>query len=229
MLNSNDPKYCNFLRLSPILFEKLLEIVGPKIQKQYAVREPIPPRTRLELTLRYLSSGDSMASVSYAFCVGNNTTSKIISETCQCIWDELQEKVFLNPTAENWQMVAKDFEEQWNYPNCIGALDGKHVKVEAPPNSGSTYYNYKGDHSINLMAISDAKYSFLLLDIGTEGRQSDGGVFRKSAFTETESLRENSQYAQSQYAVQVREHYTDFFMNTGAVDWQWDKVLSNDF
>ena len=53
MLSSNDPKYCNFLRLSPILFEKLLEIVGPKIQKQYAVRDPIPPRTRLELTLRY--------------------------------------------------------------------------------------------------------------------------------------------------------------------------------
>ena len=49
------------------------------------------------------------------------------------------------------------------------------------------------------------------------------------AFTETESLRENSQYAQSQHAVQVREHYTDFFMNTGAVEWQWGKMLSNDF
>ena len=71
-----------------------------------------------------------MASVSYAFRVENNTVSNIISETCQCIWDELKEKVFLNPTAENWQMIAKDFKELWNYPNCIGALDGKHVDVE---------------------------------------------------------------------------------------------------
>ena len=48
MLNSNDSKYCNFLRLTPELFEKLLEIVGPNIEKQYAIREPIPSRTLLE-------------------------------------------------------------------------------------------------------------------------------------------------------------------------------------
>lgn len=52
MLASNDPKYCNFLRLTPVLFEKLLEIVGPKIEKQCAIRDPIASRTRLELTLR---------------------------------------------------------------------------------------------------------------------------------------------------------------------------------
>lgn len=130
MLASNDPKYFNFLRLTPVLFEKLLDIVGPKIQKQYAVREPISSRIRLQLTLRYLASGNSMASISYTFRVGNNTVSTIISETCQCIWDELKEKVFLNPTVENWHKVAKEFEDLWNYPNCIGAVDGKHVDVD---------------------------------------------------------------------------------------------------
>lgn len=130
MLASNDPKYFNFLRLTPVLFEKLLDIVGPKIQKQYTVREPISSRIRLQLTLRYLASGDSMASISYTFRVGNNTVSTIISETCQCIWDELKEKVFLNPTVENWHKVAKEFEDLWNYPNCIGAVDGKHVDVD---------------------------------------------------------------------------------------------------
>lgn len=129
MLVSNDPIYCNFLRLSPVLFEKLLEIVGPRIEKQYVVQEPIATRTRLEFTLRYLASGDSMWSISYGFRVGCNTVSTIISETCQCIWDELKDKVFLIPTAENWRKEAKDFEVLWNYPNCIGAIDGKHVDV----------------------------------------------------------------------------------------------------
>ena len=29
-------------------------------------------------------------------------------------------------TQEEWKAVAKGFYENWNYPNCIGAVDGKH-------------------------------------------------------------------------------------------------------
>ncbi|XP_025162720.1 uncharacterized protein LOC109504126 [Harpegnathos saltator] len=148
--------------------EILCNIVGPKIQKQYVVRDPIATCTRLEITLRYLANGDSMKSISYGFRY--NTVCTIISEICQCIWDELKEKVFLTPTTENWRKIAKDFEVLWDYPNCIGALDGKHIDIVAPPNSRSNYYNYKGKHSINLMAINDSKCCFSIVDIGAEGR-----------------------------------------------------------
>lgn len=51
---------------------------------------------------------------------------------------------------------------------------------QAPPHNGSVYFNYKKMHSINLLAISDDSYSFTLVDIGAEGRQSDGSVFANS-------------------------------------------------
>ena len=49
-----------------------------------------------------------------------------------------------------------------------------------PPGYGSWYYNYKGMFSIVLLAIVNANYEFLLADVGTNGRISDGGVIRNT-------------------------------------------------
>ncbi|XP_018372126.1 PREDICTED: uncharacterized protein LOC108767002 [Trachymyrmex cornetzi] len=174
MEQNDEEKFRNYFRMDFVVFRKLFDLVRPLITKNSNVRKAISAETRLHITVRYLASGDSMASISYAFRVAHNTVSKIIKETCDAIWSVLKEKVFMKDTPESWQKIAQDFDDVWNFPNCIGCVDGKHVEIQAPPNSGSLYYNYKGRHSINLMAISDAKYRFIMVDIGAQGRNSDG-------------------------------------------------------
>lgn len=73
-----------------------------------------------------------------------------------------------------------EFNKRWNFPNCLGAMDGKHIHIQAPKNSGSYYYNYKKSFSIVFLALVNANYEFLYVDIGCNGRISDGGVFRNS-------------------------------------------------
>ena len=59
----------------------------------------------------------------------------------------------------------------------IGALDGKHVCINA---QGAEFYNYKGTKSIVLLALVDANYNFIYINVGTNGRVSDGGVYWNS-------------------------------------------------
>ena len=54
-------------------------------------------------------------------------------------------------TESEWDALADKFEGRWNFPNGIGAIDGKRVIVQQPSNSGSHYYDYKGNNSIAQM------------------------------------------------------------------------------
>lgn len=86
-------------------------------------------------------------------------------------------------TSEEWIEVSEAFARNWNFPHCLGALDGKHVAIKKPPSSGSFDFNYKKFFSIVLMALVGPEYEFLMVDIGVNCRVSDGGVI---AVTESE-------------------------------------------
>ena len=83
---------------------------------------------------------------------------------------------------DEWKKVADGFSSKWNYHNCCGAIDGKHIAIQKPILAGSQYFNYKRFHSIILMAVCDASYKFLYVDIGAEGGAGDGGTWFRSTF-----------------------------------------------
>ena len=168
--------------MSPDRFEHLVNLVGPFIAKQDTkLRKAITVQECLVLTLRYLATGDSQQSQSFNFCIGRATVCHIINETCDGIWNALQETYLKSPsTIENWKSIAAGFETKWNFPHCLGALDGKHVAIDCPKNAGSIFYNYKGFHSLVLMAICDSNYCFLLVDIGGYGHDNDASLFSQS-------------------------------------------------
>lgn len=115
--------------------------------------------------------------------VGLTTVANIVPEVCKAIWDKMFPVYMPMPdTPEQWLAISRKFFQRWNFPNCVGALDGKHIVLRAPFQSGSLYYNYKGTFSIVLMALADADSRFIYIDVGEYGKHSDGGIFSHSEF-----------------------------------------------
>ncbi|XP_031334657.1 uncharacterized protein LOC116164601 [Photinus pyralis] len=175
--------YRNFLRMDGESFDYLLELVRPDIEKKDTnMREAIPASQRLSITLRYLASGADLEDLKFTCAIAPQTLESIIMETCSAITKALKKNIQVPKSQDGWERVSQEFEEQWNFPNCLGSADGKHVAIQKPPNSGSYYYNYKGYFSIVLMAVVDANYKFLMVDVGANGRVSDGGVMKNTLF-----------------------------------------------
>ncbi|CAN7989616.1 unnamed protein product [Ixodes pacificus] len=178
LLRESDPQYFyHYTRMLPATSDRLLSLEENSIRRRDTNwRECIPARTRLEITVRFLASGDSQRSLSYVFRAARSTMSEVIAETSQAIWDNLKDDYVRCPrTPEEWMYIARGFLQRWTVPNCIG----KWLTLEAPCNSGSENFNYKGAFSKILIAMCDSAYKFLYVDVGRCGGESDGGVFRR--------------------------------------------------
>ena len=92
-LSIEDPtSFFNLMRMSVDKFEELLNLVSPIIKKNDTnMREAISCRTKLQITLRYLATGDSLKSLMYLFRVPNNTISCFLPHVLKAIYQVLQD------------------------------------------------------------------------------------------------------------------------------------------
>ena len=181
-LKTDREYFYRHLRMSPERFGHLLGLIKNQIKKTVPrFRKPISAEERLLITLRFLASGESQQSLSLDFLMGRSTVSKIVSETCEAIYFSLKDPYLKSPqNANDWRKISRRFEEVWNFPHVISAIDGKHIRIECPKQSGTLYHNYKGYFSIVLLAICDADYCFTLFDVGSYGSNNDSGILANS-------------------------------------------------
>ena len=134
------------------------------------------------VTSRYLATQDAITTTAYNFWMGASTARKIILNVCTAIWDVLAPIYMPVPSEEKWKSIADEFYERLNFPNCIGAIDGKHVMIQCPFNSGSLFYNYESYFSVVLLAVGSADYRFVMVDVGAYGSSNDSGVLNHTPF-----------------------------------------------
>ena len=165
--------------MSKEIFYHLHHLIEPKIKKKDTrLRKCVCARERLVITLRYLSTGCSQQTLSFAFRLGRTTICRIVKEVCIALHEVLS-PIYLRPPkySREWKKISDDFFDLWH---VIGAIDGKHIAIDCQKGSGTQDCNYKGFYSIVLLAVCDAKYNFTTVDVGAYGSNNDSGVLLNS-------------------------------------------------
>ncbi|XP_069616234.1 uncharacterized protein [Ranitomeya imitator] len=180
-LNANPEKFHEYTRMSQDSFWDLLARVQGAIRRQDTqLRRAMPPEERLLVTLRFLSTGESLSSLHFHYRLGISTLSEIVADTCRTLWNVLRDEFIPLPTLDKWLEIAEKFWSICDFPNCLGAVDGKHIRIIKPARTGSEYFNYKKYFSVVLMAIADADCRFIAVNIGAFGRGNDSQTFKNS-------------------------------------------------
>jgi len=92
------------------------------------------------------------------------------------IYEVLCPMYLQEPQSDTLKSCSETFRAKCFLPNCIGALAGKHLRIQCPYMSGSQFYNYKIYFSLLLLATCDANYKFIYVDTGSYESESDGGL-----------------------------------------------------
>ncbi|CAK1587386.1 unnamed protein product [Parnassius mnemosyne] len=180
-LRENNYKFYKYFRLSTSSFDELLCKLEFSLRRSSLRCIPITPVEKLAITLRFLATGCTFSDLSIAYRMGITTVANIVNEVCSAVWQNLRHECIPEPTTEMWQRITEEFELYANFPNCCGAIDGKHIRVINPAGGGSMFYNYKHFYSIVLLAMCDANYCFTYINIGSCGKNSDSTIFQESS------------------------------------------------
>ena len=173
----------NYPRMDLPAFEGLLGKIGTYLQKKDTVfRNAICPAKQLAVNLRFLATCESYTSLQYQFRINKGTLSILIPKVCNTIATYCLEYIAWPSTAEKWGEIAAEFYQHAKLLNCIGAIDGKHVRIVHPWCSGSDYYNHKGFYSIALITIVGPSWNSYTLMLVAKAVSSDGGVLRNTNF-----------------------------------------------
>ena len=83
-------------------------------------------------------------------------------------------------TTDEDQEVMNDVEEEYHFPQIVGAVDGCHIEIKALPQDKEDYFNRKQYYSINLQETVNPQLHFQHIAVGFPERMHYSRVLRLS-------------------------------------------------
>ena len=154
--NYDDAEWSRHFRMKRATFGYLVNRIRPHLDYQDSTfRESIPVEKRVGIMLWRLSTPDAYRTIGELFGVGKSTACVITHELCKIVQDFLLPEFVSFPTGDRLHEVIDGFDNELNFPQCVGAIDGTHIEISAPSQNANDYINRKGYHSVIMQAVVD--------------------------------------------------------------------------
>lgn len=127
MRDMDEERHFGYFRMSAARFDDLARRIMPYVQHAPTHRTPISVEEQLAVTLHILASGSSQNSVAANYKLGLSTVYSIVSEVTVAIWRALKDDFVAFPSPAQMVEIKNYFWTPWDLPNCVGAIDGKHM------------------------------------------------------------------------------------------------------
>jgi hypothetical protein len=191
-------------------FALLLDIVRPHISGNDLMsnaRAPVDAETRLATALYWYATGQTYRHIGDLFGISTQSVSNFCNIVSRAIVTHVVPQQIRFP--ESLQQIRElaqlcQVNSQYSLPNCIGAIDGTHIRVLAQPDFTIQWRNYKGFYSVQLLAAVDYRARFLCYDFGLPGSSHDAYVLRTSRFFEMMSSGEMMDKMWTDYAIPLQ-------------------------
>ncbi|XP_050454150.1 uncharacterized protein LOC126852909 [Cataglyphis hispanica] len=125
-------EFFGYTRMNVQQFDYIYDLVRPYLIKR-SIRTSLPLQLRVAFTIEMLARGTSIRTSSWNYRIGRSTAYKVFRETCSALWKALQPIYLQALTKETMMQISEDFFNRWQFRNCVGAIDGKHVSIQCPP------------------------------------------------------------------------------------------------
>ena len=130
-------------------------------KKSTRLRTPISVDTQVGSFLYYISDEGRYRKTENTFRISRASISRIIRRVSYDAMTFVNPKLIRLPTtAGEVQRLTDGYLEAHGFPQCIGAVDGTHIKIAETSEHYLDFINRKGYFSLNVQVVCDYNYCF---------------------------------------------------------------------
>ncbi|CAH1985524.1 unnamed protein product [Acanthoscelides obtectus] len=135
---------------------------------------------RMRVFLRYVGDPGFQIGIGEAIGVHQSTASRTVSNVITRIVRKSSIWIRFPTTCEDLYNAKNEWQEKFNFPSAIGAIDCTHIPILNPFIHANKYVNRKNFASINVQATCNSNEEFTSVDVSWPGSVHDSRIWKNS-------------------------------------------------